>query len=495
MKLFFKNNRRKIIIGAMFLIIFASSILLRYLTSLDEIWQYNIARNIYDGLLPYKDISMITTPLSNYLSLIFLWLFGNNVIALRYESIIIALAILWLVYKILKYIKVDYRVIVSLLICLMILLVPYVSFDYNFIQIILILSIIYFELLSANKSNSKLSLIIGILVGLAITNKQTTGMIIAIVLIIISLIKNKNVFKDLLWRLLGIILPVGVLFLYLFKFNIWNDFINYCFVGIKEFTNHVPYYNLILSSNKLIAVLAIIIPIITVIVIFLHIKNKNIDKNVIIMLLYSLISLLVMYPIADDIHFIVSIVPLLILFGYLINKNTSRIDSNKILNSIYVGLLISLIFISFCSIGRFVFLWGKDTDHNLKHYNSLTIDGDVVNEITTIDNYILSEKSNGVNVYIIDPTSAFFMIPLDKYTKNFDMLLNGNIGAGGNNKIIDIINQADENSIFLIKNVNYKRNWQNPELIRSYIISNMTKMGEIKSFDIYKKYVKNSTRY
>ena len=44
-----------------FIVIF-SIIIIKPISDLDEIWNYNTARAISQGLIPYKDISMITTP-------------------------------------------------------------------------------------------------------------------------------------------------------------------------------------------------------------------------------------------------------------------------------------------------------------------------------------------------------------------------------------------------------------------------------------------------
>ena len=78
------------------------------------------------------------------------------------------------------------------------------------------------------------------------------------------------------------------------------------------------------------------------------------------------------------------------------------------------------------------------------------------------------------------------MIPIDKYNKNYDMFLKGNLGKKGEKGQIENL-QNEENVIVLIINSNYNRNWQNPERVRQYIIDNWNKKGEIEQFDIYEK--------
>ena len=56
------NKKNILLVLSIFVIIF-SIIIIKPITDLDEIWNYNTARAISEGLVPYKDISMITTPL------------------------------------------------------------------------------------------------------------------------------------------------------------------------------------------------------------------------------------------------------------------------------------------------------------------------------------------------------------------------------------------------------------------------------------------------
>ena len=78
------------------------------------------------------------------------------------------------------------------------------------------------------------------------------------------------------------------------------------------------------------------------------------------------------------------------------------------------------------------------------------------------------------------------MIPIDKYNKDYDMFNKGNFGAKGEEGQIEKLENTSH-TLVLIMNGNYRRNWQNPEKVREYIIENWTKIGEIRNFDIYEK--------
>lgn len=74
----------------------------QYLDSLDEIWIYNFARGIANGLLPYKDISMIVSPLFPMICALFLKIFGNEMIVLRAIEVLVTASILFTLYQIMK---------------------------------------------------------------------------------------------------------------------------------------------------------------------------------------------------------------------------------------------------------------------------------------------------------------------------------------------------------------------------------------------------------
>ena len=79
------------------------------------------------------------------------------------------------------------------------------------------------------------------------------------------------------------------------------------------------------------------------------------------------------------------------------------------------------------------------------------------------------------------------MIPLDRYNKDFDMFLKGNLGSKGEQGQIDKIKNMNVHAKILIKNENYARNWQNPNEVTNYIKNNLNKIGQIEYFDIYEK--------
>ena len=67
-------------------------IMSKSINNLDEIWNYNMANQIARGLIPYKDISMVMTPFSQFLIVPFL-LFFNGIFTFRLVGTILATSI------------------------------------------------------------------------------------------------------------------------------------------------------------------------------------------------------------------------------------------------------------------------------------------------------------------------------------------------------------------------------------------------------------------
>lgn len=111
------------------------------------------------------------------------------------------------------------------------------------------------------------------------------------------------------------------------------------------------------------------------------------------------------------------------------------------------------------------------------------MDEDYIESIKQIENYIKCSESD---VYILDACSSLYMIPIDRYNKDFDLFLKGNLGAEGENGQIENIKEMTNVKI-LIMNNNYSRNWQNPEMVRYYIVNNLEYLETVGRYDVYKK--------
>ncbi len=511
------------------------------LTNLDEIWNYNTARVMSEGLLPYKDVSMITTPLLPAITAVILKITANQLFVSRILSAIIGSAIILIIYKIFDLLLKNKTLSILCSEIITVFLIKYICIDYNFICLLICLSTLFLELKKINsineineeknhdmnnaiiaslKSSNVYNIMIGMLGGLAICTKQTIGIVMSIILVLYPLIfvHNKTLAKDYLKivvkRLIGIIIPVLILFSYLIVTNSLNDFINYAILGIKTFSNKVSYINLINSKTKTISAFSIFFPI-AMLALFANAlikwiinlkKNKSFKNmksiNLLSLTIYLVPMLIVIYPISDNIHFFIGTVILAVTIMYciiriinIILKQIEKVGKQKIYNQIlkYFEIVVVVFFtlqegyhLIFKTYTNFMEYNNKSKNTMLNHYKNVYIDENLAMKIETIDKYIKEQNEKNKNVYILDAEAAIYNIPIDKYNKNYDMFLKGNIGKDDEEGIIQNIRNS-ENCIYLVKKENYSLNWQTPKKVIEYVRTNLTKLGEIGIFDIFEQ--------
>lgn len=488
-----------------FLIIFliiSPIILNRPLNNLDEIWNYNFARNMADGLVPYKDFNMVTTPLLPFICSIFLKIFGNELIIMRILACILVSFIFLMTYLLLKKLKVNFYYINLCLLSLIFIFKDHICIDYNFATLFFTLILIYLEikyiLKNTNYFNGSLlfHFFIGILSGACILLKQSTGIFICLACIIypILFIKNKNTFKSFIKitfiRILGILMPILLLIFYLFLTHSFYDFIDYTILGIRTFTNFIPYSNLLKSNNIVIKIASIFMPIFIVIS-GIYLWRKK-EKKLLPFYCYSIFSLIVIFPISDDIHFLIGFTPFIILFFYLF-YNFLIGPSKKINFNFKIKLFLQEMIKAFIILGIICYLMfsifefnnyfnNKFKNHNIKHFIYISISEQLLNKINIIDNYILTQNSD---VYILDAEAAIYMISMNQYHKDFDMFNKGNLGSKSEDGIIEQIKTFNDGTKILIKNNNYSKNWQTPMKVIHFVENNFYKIDEVSIFDIY----------
>lgn len=479
-----KKVFKEIFLFFCFLITTSAIILFKNINSLDELWNYNFANCISKGLIPYKDFNMIVTPLLSFINGFALYIFGNQLIIIRILAVILSSCILLVIYKIFKYLKINENIANISIILIEILLISIFANDYNFFVIFLFLIITLLELKTLNREyNVIYNLVIGIILGLCFLTKQTIGILYIILFFINRLIymsinkklELKNILFNFINVFIGIVIPVSIFFIFLFSTNSLKDFYEYCFLGIKNFKNYVSYSSLFINGNYY----AILVPISWLFILKYIINNK--DKILLTLFLFAIVNMAFVIPIADGIHFMIAIIPTLICWVYYLNKNIlyDKIKNKEKVNRL-CNLALVLVFI-FGSIGNIVGYCIKNNCYtDIKHFKYLPMLAYINNSIKNVDEYIKNSKED---VYILDARAVIYMIPLDRYNKDFDMFLKGNIGV---KDYIQYLNSFN-NTKFLIMHDEERLNWQTPEEIIDYIRNNYKYIESIDGFDVYQK--------
>ena len=150
-----KNSTLKqdiLIILFIFIVIF-SIIIIKPISDLDEIWNYNTARAISQGLIPYKDISMITTPVLPMLTAIILKVIANEIIVSRILAAILWTGILFTIYKIFNKVMKEENISLIFTALIGVICRDIYCIDYNVAVLFITLTILYQEL--KNIENAK----------------------------------------------------------------------------------------------------------------------------------------------------------------------------------------------------------------------------------------------------------------------------------------------------------------------------------------------------
>ena len=511
-------NKKKIIniliqfsIFALSLVLFLVARLTAPATDLDEVWNYNTANAFAMGLIPYKQVSMITTPLLPMINSIFLKIFFNSIITYRVVMGIVFALIVLFIYLIIK--ELSNKKLLSYICAFFMgtLLIKNFLLDYNYLFLLIVLMIAFLEVRDLKKNenfNFNHNLCVGLLTGLAFLTKQTIGLLLIIVIIFEVFIYMKKTGFDLKItkfikligiRIFGMMIPITMFLIYLGVNGAFNDFINYAIKGVKEFSNSIPYYRLFDSNDKVVSIISrlFIIVYIPLFITFILecVKNKKMKDelmNIYVLAICSIPVIAIIYPISDDFHLIVASVFALTVVAYLLIFLLNEIDKFVKIDVFYkklllIGLLFIIILISFKNaiIERNLNI-KENVLVSFKHYEGIYVPKYLSNRISDVTDKVRSYSNSGRESIIIDAEAAIYDIVLNRYKKNYDMLLIGNIGEHGVEKIINEIKDS-HNVYYFVKNPQYALNWQLPEDIVDYIRNNLKYHETVSVFDVYYK--------
>ena len=453
-----KDRIIKLIIFISILILIISSVISVKLTGGDEIWNYSFSNNFINGLIPYKDFNVIITPFSFMFSSIFL-IIKNTLFTYRIISILYYIILLFLLDLVLTKLKIKeiWKYTSILIITLCLLKIGYV--EYNFIQIILTLLIINLLLINKNYKYNKLNIIIPILVGITITNKQNTGVYIAISYLLLMFPKKIKDYKFVIKQLLLICIPMLLLFLYLLINNALYDFIDLCVLGMITFKGGN-------SNPSLIFILIVFL----IFMIYTYIKNRK-DKTYRLLFIFGISSILVTYPILDYNHVIIGlIIPIIYVINHL-DKKMSNIKYQWFLLVVPFLLTISIININNYRNSYII----KDGV-----YKYIATDKIVDENIKVISNYIINSDKK---VFIITSDGVVYKISAGKYDKYFDLFNEGNFGYYGLKKVNSIIDNED--NLFMIDDNTLI--WTTPKEMVKHIKETYYECDKVRAFTVYCK--------
>ena len=521
-KLFTKEKNRILFYFLIFFLSFLFDIFIQlsfYGNKLDFFWNYNFGLQISKGVLPYTGFNMALTPLLCFLTGGVLKVFGSSIVVYVIFMAFLKISLVFLFSKISSILiesrkELDKFKIFLLSFLLMHTLIYNFYFEYNYFAIFFLLFIIYLEIVlyRKKKDNYWFHFLIGICSALSILSKQSIGLIVIFFVVLKVLLFDKDSkMKKILFRLLGVFVPILIFLMYLILTNSLSSFIDYCVLGLKDFKgNYVSYFHFLdelFTINRHRGIYAYILywraylfPFAAIYICYkfykqLKSKNKLYPYTYILVLFYSLPAFACFYPISDLTHLLPSIIPISILiFNSLYDKLVlfNRKIKLKIIKRIFLIWVICLLIILY--FNPFVFYFNclleknKDSvvlDNNYGNISYVVISN---NSLYIIDNVISFEKEmkeKGIKVIILFQDAVLYHLPQDIYYKDYDLFMRGNFGKNGEERLINEIKNS-KNTIYLVLKDDLFTTGQIPKKVINYVKSNLKRDGEILIYDIYK---------
>ena len=460
----------------------------------DELWNFQSIYKMVLGNQIYTDINVIQTPLFFYIGEIIFKILGSNLFVFRiYHSIIIGILMLF-TYVLLKELKIKSKFIKFFL--LIILGYTIYSFapaqaNYNFLALAVYVIGTCLSIKLNNDEKKYYNIQATIALAILLT-KQNIGIFYICGLIVSIFLSNKTLktkIKRCIYLIITFMIETSIFAIILYINGNLYGFINYCFLGMKEFGTE----NIAFSIGEFLV--AIFITLINVITSVFLLKNKKTKKmltntekeNIKKMLSFAILLLPNIYPIFNSIHRNIAIYLLVVNIAYLIFIIFKNFDFEDKIKKIYKVIIAIIIIIFFLWE---IYLWGywvKNVVINTNYpytYNDLFFGAELEKETQdNMEKIIDFIKNSKANVILISPKSTLYNLPIKKNNGVYDLVLRGNLGQNGENRLIEDI-QIRENTIFIIEDKNCI--YQESTKIKNYIKNNLEEIGTIEEFKVYK---------
>lgn len=408
----------------------------------DEFFNYGFAKNILDGLIPYKDFNMIIPPLFAYITALVLKMFGQSLLVYHIFTALIIFGISYLSSK-----KIGKG---AVSIYFFLLIYPYTG--YNMFSLFL-----FFILLTLKEDDKKTFYLEPIIISLMILTKHTLGL-----LVIPSIIYSKKKLKTFLVYVVSFL----ILVLYLIINNNLFEFIDYCILGMFNFTSKNGT-----TFNFLVVLEVIIIGVL----IYKLIKNKR--KDYFYILMYQIVT----FPIVNYVHFMISFIPVVCLIIHEYKKYPLVKWFSSVTAVSFFLCFLYIFVVDYDEVG----VKGYETDNFMKGrliYNSIE------DYIELTDKYIT--KYENYKPYLLTNAAYQIKLNLDYEINKFDLINNGNMGyKGGEGYIKEIDDYCTNNDCILFINqveVNENKGNQTNQDILEYVDKEYKKIYSSNTINIYK---------
>lgn len=419
----------------------------------DVLWQYNAAASIVDGLLPYKDYNMVTTPLYYFISALFLLIHKSFGMKLFVDYVLVVITDILLFETIRLFTDSKIRMISGTLLGIMAI---NFGMAYNTMLLAIGLGIILIQKDSKDIGWKK-AVLLGVLAACAILTKQTVGTLMAIAEIVyICAMQSKH--DKIIFISSG--MSVGLIFvLYLIITGSLQGFWDYCVAGTVSFKDNTAWAVNVIPILLLSAVGLIIAA---------NQYNKRRDKLVMQFMVLNIILFMLIYPIYDFFH--IECAAALSFAGICIWGFQGSVKSvfQKIVKCLMImGLIAEGIYMCCLNIIGF----GLSYENLI--CNSMQVHVTKSNTVTRgVESINKIESKYQRNVTVVSSINGAISYFRGEHNGVFDLFLRGNLGTKTPEEWID--EAANKGDIIAVYDEDLEPNYQFPFGVHDYIADNYT---------------------
>lgn len=466
-----------------------------HVPNMDEIWNYQFARRILYGQIPYRDFLMLHTPFSAQINALILYLFSDKLIVMRWIAACIAGlngVVFFVILRLLGKTLITSSLYTSILV-LLFLLNPQNNYSW-YAVLFLSLALLTEVLGSTRKGSQKLicDFVVGMCMGAVTITKQNIGVAGLIAAVIFSVYDYRTREKrehsgqwDLFRSLLSKTSGWGVIVaaeLWWLQANAALYPALHIYDNLTSFTSHSFTHFSYWAQSSYAVLLFFMILVIIMAAFLMAFDRRNITsskRTLLLLALYSSANFAMVYPIPDPAHIWfgmpLSIIILAVLWDHPIFMGIHG-------RGIKFGLLVVLIMLLFIPLQG---LQKQNHYDDLKHYERIPLYEELYENTVSINEFILDEEERGQDVFVLNYQAPRFLIPLDKFSYRYDTLLTCDLGSKGENDIIEVLSSSNDITVLIAGIDSEKHRRFESQAIQDYVRGNMRFTDHMYGFDIY----------
>ncbi len=493
-----RDKRKEVPLYRIYLLFLVMALFLGFFRSLgnvDELWNFTFGNNIARGLVPYRDFNLLQTPLFAMFDGLFLRILGRELLVTRGLGALLFAGICLLLYLFSGSMGAEGALRGVLPMAFLLCFMDNVFFEYSCTILFVQLLCMYGDCRNFREDRQEryftpgVQLGYGVMAGIGIMCKQTFGGFVALAawisLVLVCRYRHrekKETLRLLFFRLLGSSVPCFFVLFYLLGTGSWDDFLEMSVQGISTFSSHLSLWSFMTEKREYFVNGVIFLVIIALSLFYTwHYRRKEEGHLGVVVLLYSVLGCINLYPLCNSYHiqtclfpFAVLTVPYLALLQKKIRLTGPVVAAALVACALYICLWIPRETLNSCRLLL-----------DVPHFYGIFMEKDEVEEYYAVLQEVYDRRDNGFEVYILANEAPQYLIPADIYHKYMDMFLVGNLGTKTPKDCLEDSLQTSLQSIYLLPH-SFSGQYQYPRsAVESFREEELDSAGNVGTFDCY----------